>query len=237
MRDRIDVSFFLCMISIAFFLGVLPPVFSVQSVRALPQWLLLILMTVPIQAAYVLSCVLPARKYCPDAPLRSVLDLKAPAKKEIWMIALGTVGVYLLLGVITEGVALLLKKLGVEPRPQEAVEIIMHGSPAAIAVMIVAAGILAPIGEELVFRHVITKKLEPLTGPMTAAVATSLLFALVHMNLGAMPALFLLGLWLTFLYRKTGSLLSAMLGHMLFNMTTILILLVAVRAKDWFSAI
>jgi|GEM_PF-2214722 len=237
MKSRIDTSFFLCMISIALFLGILPPVFSVRCVQELPQWLKLILMTFPIQAAYILSCVLPARKYCPDTPFRTVLDLTTPAKKELPMIVFGTFGVYLALGGITGGFVLLLKKFGVDPRLQEAVEIIMRGSPASIAVMIFAAGILAPVGEELVFRHVITKKLEPLAGPATAAVATSLLFAVVHMNIQAFPALFLLGLWLTFLYRKTGSLLSAMMGHMIFNLTTILILLIAVRAKDWFSAI
>ncbi len=237
MKNRIDISFFLCMISIAFFLGVLPPVFTIRCVQELPPWLALIFMTIPVQTAYILSCVLPAWKYCPDTPLRTVLDLAAPAKAHTPKIIFGTLGVYFALGGISAGFVLLLKKFGVETRPQEAVEIIRNGTPATIAVMIFAAAILAPVGEELVFRHVITRKLEPLAGPTAAAVAASLLFAMVHMNLQAFPALFLLGLWLTFLYRKTGSLVSAMLAHAVFNLTTILILLIAVRAKDWFSVI
>lgn len=225
------------MFSIALFLGVLPPVFTLGFMQELPQWLTLILMTIPIQAAYILSCVLPAKKYCPSMPLETVLDLTVPEKKHFLKIFPGTLGVYVVLGAISAGFVLLLKTFGIETRPQDAVEIIKNGTPATIAVMIFAAGILAPVGEELVFRHTIFKKLEPLIGANPATYVTSFLFALIHMNLQAFPALFLLGIWLTFLYRKTGSLVSAMLAHAVFNMTTIVILLIITHAKDWFSVI
>ena len=77
--------------------------------------------------------------------------------------------------------------------------------------------VLAPLGEELCFRYVIFKNLEHRAGPFPALLLTSFLFAGVHFNLQVMPSLFLLGLWLGTLYRRTGSLLAPVIAHSLFN--------------------
>jgi hypothetical protein len=80
--------------------------------------------------------------------------------------------------------------------------------------------VVAPIGEEVLFRGYIFTALRNWRGPWTAAVITGLLFGLVHV--GSAPLLDLvplavLGSALCLLYRKTGSLYPCIALHSLNN--------------------
>ena len=80
--------------------------------------------------------------------------------------------------------------------------------------------VIAPIGEEVLFRGYIFTALRNWRGPWTAAVITGLLFGLVHV--GSAPLLDLvplavLGAALRVLYRKTGSLYPCIALHSLNN--------------------
>ena len=68
-----------------------------------------------------------------------------------------------------------------------------HGrSTAFIALYAIAVSVLAPLGEEIVFRLCLFNSLRPL-GKFTAMIATALLFACVHGELHLYPALFAIG--------------------------------------------
>jgi membrane protease YdiL (CAAX protease family) len=80
--------------------------------------------------------------------------------------------------------------------------------------------VVAPIGEEFLFRGYIFTALRNWRGPWTSAVITGLLFGLVH--LGSAPLLDLvplavLGFALCLLYRRTGSLYPCIALHSLNN--------------------
>jgi membrane protease YdiL (CAAX protease family) len=88
------------------------------------------------------------------------------------------------------------------------------------------AFLLAPIGEELLFRGIIQTSIQKLIPPRygsllhrwAAIVVTGTLFGFVHMTTPQyVPALILLGILLGFLYERTGSLAVPVLVHMLFN--------------------
>ena len=64
-----------------------------------------------------------------------------------------------------------------------------------------------------------------------AALLTSALFALVHVNLASLPALFYLALCLTLAYEWTGSLLVPITMHALFNTVSLVGLYVTSRTS------
>ena len=227
---RRDLSFTLAIGSLILFTGILPALFS--CVRTdLPKWLILLLAVVPAQAANLLSCLLPARRCCPGKSIRRVLDLKIPRKSELSIIVCGTAGIYFILAIVTGVTVLILRKTGIPTPEQAAVEILRNGSPLQIAILIPAAVILAPVGEEFCFRHAIFKKLEFHLGTIPATWLSAFIFSAAHLNLQVFPALFLLGIWLAWLYRRTNSLPASMIAHSLFNTMTILLIYLPIPGR------
>ena len=96
------------------------------------------------------------------------------------------------------------------------------------AAVVIAVTVLAPLGEEWLFRGLFFRSLRdglarwmPLTPAASLGAAlSSLLFAQVHTNDGQTtqwPALFIMGILLALTYEWTGSLLAPMLVHALNN--------------------
>ncbi|HEX3433225.1 MAG TPA: CPBP family intramembrane glutamic endopeptidase [Solirubrobacteraceae bacterium] len=109
----------------------------------------------------------------------------------------------------------LLWKVAVNPPEEKVLEQIGTGVLSAALTCVVA-----PIGEEFLFRGYIFTALRNWRGPWTAAVVTGLLFGLVHV--GSAPLLDLVtlavfGFALCLLYRRTGSLYPCIVVHSLNN--------------------
>ena len=104
-----------------------------------------------------------------------------------------------------------------------------HSDPLAIAVVVVAAIVVAPIAEEFLFRRVLQGWLETLPlpfGPGSAIGLASLAFALAHAGHGlAWLPLLALGVVLGVLVRQTGSIMPAILLHAFFNAVSVGLLL------------
>jgi CAAX protease family protein len=97
------------------------------------------------------------------------------------------------------------------------------GSNEGTGLLVLSAGltcVIAPIGEEFLFRGFIFTALRSWRGTGPAALITGVLFGAVHA--GSAPALYLvplaaLGVGLCLLYRRTGSLYPCFLAHSLNN--------------------
>jgi uncharacterized protein len=129
-----------------------------------------------------------------------------PFWRAVWWVILIGVG-YLLFSLIW--------KVAVHPPEEKVLEQIGTGVLSAALTCVVA-----PIGEEFLFRGFIFTSLRNWRGPWTAAVLTALLFGLVHV--GSAPLLDLvplagLGFGLCLLYRATGSLYPCIALHSLNN--------------------
>lgn len=86
-----------------------------------------------------------------------------------------------------------------------------------LAVALFTVVFVAPFTEELLFRGVLLKGFADRWGPWPAMVLSSALFGLFHFNVWQAPSAFLAGLFLGWLFLKTGSLLYPMAAHALFN--------------------
>jgi len=78
--------------------------------------------------------------------------------------------------------------------------------------------ILSPVIEEITFRVIIYKALKYYTGIFPSMFFSSFLFASIHQNIIALPTLFLIGCFFSFLYQKYNNLIFPILAHSLFNL-------------------
>ena len=83
----------------------------------------------------------------------------------------------------------------------------------------------APVVEEIFFRGLTLKALEKKMGSRSAAIVSSLFFAIAHLLLVQFPALLLFGLVAVYLVRKHDRLGRAVWAHVGFNATTVIALL------------
>jgi membrane protease YdiL (CAAX protease family) len=112
----------------------------------------------------------------------------------------------------------LLRAMGQEPALQDLVGLIRdEGRPGVLVGAGVFVTILAPLAEEMVFRGFVYTGLRRVAGPGRAAVASAVLFALIHGSPYASLPLFGLGLALAFLYERNGSLTAPVALHGAFN--------------------
>lgn len=98
-------------------------------------------------------------------------------------------------------------------------------------VLILMAGIIIPIAEELIFRALIYKRLRRSYGIGFALVISSLLFGIFHGNLVQGVYAFLLGLLLALIYEKWENIYLCMLYHMAANTSSLLLSFFAEAAQ------
>lgn len=219
---RIRRSFLAVMFSMIVFLGVLPLILA--QFRALPLNWKLFAGAYPLQITYIFIAFYFAGKD-PAGNILQTLDLVKVPFRVLLRTAAETTAVFFLLSLITGIYLFLLQKFQIDLPLQTVVQLLKNGPPSALWILLPAAIIAAPVGEELAFRHIIYKKFCSLLPPGPAALFCSLIFAAVHLNLQSFPALFLLGIYLCRLSQRYRSLLPCILAHCLFNTITVLIVL------------
>ena len=155
----------------------------------------------------------------------SGLKLRLPSKLSHYAIAIGIyAAAYLAVTIWSLGIDRLDAPDWIKV-PDNATDILeMAGLP--LAIIIVA--VLAPIGEEVVFRGFALPGLASRLGATSAILITSAVFALIHLGpgigVGILPVTFILGLAFAFVYHKTQSLTLAIATHALHNAITIIAL-------------
>ena len=95
--------------------------------------------------------------------------------------------------------------------------------------IIISAVIIAPILEEWSFRRVIFGKLATVFSCPLAMVLTSLLFSLMHGNILHAPSLFVMGMILQGIMRRSSSIICPIILHAAFNLFNVLMILLAVH--------
>jgi len=86
------------------------------------------------------------------------------------------------------------------------------------------AGVLAPFSEEILYRLFTFLPMKERWGFWGGAIASSMVFALMHFNLYWLGEMIVVGVGLAFLYHSTGSLMSAIVAHSIINTSKILML-------------
>lgn len=90
--------------------------------------------------------------------------------------------------------------------------------------VVMAAVVVAPLAEEVLFRGFVYGVLKRYTDAPFAALSSSLMFAIIHLHVGSLLPLWVLALLFCLAYEVTGCLLAPMLLHMIFNGTSIVLM-------------
>lgn len=104
----------------------------------------------------------------------------------------------------------------------------------AFPVQLALLGVLIPIAEEMMFRGVLFKRFRERQSFWYSAVCSSIFFAFMHTNTTQMIYAFLLGLMLSYLYEKFGSVKASMLLHVVMNAGSLVF--TEVGAYRWLGA-
>lgn len=134
------------------------------------------------------------------------------------------VGMWLVFGGLqAAGYMKWMESLGVDAM-QDSVKLLQTATdPMVLVLMAVAAVLVAPISEEIVFRGYLYPAAKKFAGPWVAAICTGLIFGAAHGSLAALLPLFIFGVVLAVLYEKTGSIWAPMAVHFCFNGATVAI--------------
>lgn len=103
--------------------------------------------------------------------------------------------------------------------------VVRADSAAPLAMLMLVAIVLAPLGEELFYRGWVFRLLSELSVPLALIVSTAL-FAMVHLHAPALPAYIVLGAGFALLYRRTGSILTPIVAHATNNAIAVALLLI-----------
>lgn len=123
-----------------------------------------------------------------------------------------------------------LETCGIPTEKQDLLELFRktHGS-GKLTLMIAMAILLAPLTEELTFRAGIFRFLRDRIPWYWAYILPAALFAALHQNLSVFAPLFTLGLFFSLVYRRTGRILVTMIAHGLFNLNTVIVVLLGLN--------
>ena len=128
----------------------------------------------------------------------------------------GLVGTMLgAVGALAVGEAIYAVSISILPEPELfSSELVWRGDRlgAAFALLIVA-----PVTEEMLFRGLILRGFIRNYGPRAAIIGTAVLFAIAHISPWQYAPIFLVGVLNAWLVIRTGSLLPAILAHMMYN--------------------
>jgi membrane protease YdiL (CAAX protease family) len=97
-------------------------------------------------------------------------------------------------------------------------------SPGAVLLLLVVVGIGAPLAEELFFRGLVLRAAEKRFGTTWAVVGSSVAFGATHFQFLQFPALTAAGFVFAWLVVRSDNLWSGVVGHMTFNLVTVVTL-------------
>ena len=167
-------------------------------------------------AAFVLFGIEPLRKVCfrlLSAPIPSGRKHEVISALALNIVAgFAAMGAAVLWVWMLGGEPALARRVGEEMKDAEQMSRAL--APGGILTFIVVGGLIAPIIEELVFRGMLYPAWALQWGWLPSALATSLVFALLHPNHFSQ---FFASLIYICLFRRTGSLRAPIIVHALFN--------------------
>ncbi len=126
--------------------------------------------------------------------------------------------------------AIVLERFGAPPEVVNALEDLIRARdfPELLYVILVAA-VGASASEEFVFRGILQNSLSTRVGGVASLTITAAVFGLLHTP-WRFPGAFMLGLFLGFLYMRTGSLVPGLVSHAVINTTSVLLFNIAERS-------
>lgn len=175
----------------------------------------LIMMLLPHQVLMLAGVVFGAMA-CPGE-LITRLGLQLPRGRDLALGAGAALLLFPLLLVIAQVAILLLSWFGQVAEESALLQLVQNADLGEALVLVLAATVLAPVVEELVFRRVLYTCLRRCCDLPLAMTLTAAVFAVFHLNLAQWVPLFVLGLALQIAVQLSKSLWPAIMMHAVHN--------------------
>jgi membrane protease YdiL (CAAX protease family) len=112
-----------------------------------------------------------------------------------------------------------------KPELQSVVQLLQHDWPLHLVIVQgVITIVVAPLGEEILFRGIFYTAIKQRGRPQAALWASAMLFALIHLSPVNLLSLLFLGMVFVWMYERTQNLLAPILLHALFNTMNFLLI-------------
>lgn len=157
-----------------------------------------------------------------QSPRRFFALAPPPARTWPWVVLAALAGFFLAGGLNALNQWLVGEDLA---RLFDSTRVLRHRPVSEQVAVALAVTLLAPFGEEFLFRGYLLRVLRARHGTGAALLLTSLLFAVMHLNPASFAALLALGLLFGLLRILSGSLLPSIVAHAVQNGTTALVVL------------
>lgn len=126
---------------------------------------------------------------------------------------------------------IIIGNLSVVSESYEATMDALYSAP--LLLQIISLAVLVPISEELVFRGLLFKRLRERGTYMQAALYSAVVFGIMHGNLVQMLYGFILGMMLSYLCEKYGSVKAPIAAHIVMNLLSVLA--TEFKLADWMA--
>jgi len=189
----------------------------------------LLVLVIASQVAGLLTALLLLRRRGMRLP-----PIVGPVRPVVRHVGIGVgLGIVALLG-STLLVSLLVTLTGSEATPEQVLTEGIADTPVQLLLAVIAAVVMAPLAEELLFRGLLHRGLRQRMRAVPATLLSSVLFAVVHVDVAASQPLALVGLTfvgvvLALAHERTGSLVVPVVIHATHNAITILAVVVTSR--------
>jgi len=223
-----------------FLFVLMPPIFLLfsEEFQGLPVNVRIFLTVVPQQALLLFGMILTAAFAEGGAGIDEMmrrLGLSACGVKHVLYGALCVLAVFPLTTMINVVIYMIVSQFGINLSAPAVSELLSSCPWPGFIFIAFGALILAPLGEEIIFRRVIFCYASRHVSILGASVISSGLFAAAHFNLRHFAGLFVLGLALQFLYLRSRSLYPCIVLHFSQNFISIFgfLLLKMMKSGSW----
>ncbi|MDD4422833.1 MAG: type II CAAX endopeptidase family protein [Eubacteriales bacterium] len=226
-NDRwLDTAFYVSAGLLFIFYFVTPFLFSFlgQEFKALPKNVQIFLMVVPHQALLLAGMFFIAEFGSGGAKpgeISSRLGFLPCGFADLRFAVLLILLVFPLSALLNSLVYIISSRIGIALPPPVVGQLLSSCPWPGFVIIAFGALVLAPLGEEIIFRRIIFCYASKYVSVIGAAVISSAVFAAAHFNIRHFAGLFILGLALQFLYIRNRSLYPCILLHFIQNLISI----------------
>lgn len=164
-------------------------------------------------------------------PARELFRLRPASLKLCAVAAIASIALWFLLSTLALGIELSLSGswhaafLVERARMVEAYSrLLFWRTPMELVAALLVAAVAVPVAEEYLFRGLIQRTLERTWRPAAAVIATSALFAAIHMQVFGGVAVFIIGAYLGVVAHRTRSIVPSMTAHAVMNGMAVVVL-------------
>ena len=190
---------------------------ALAGLNEMPKSLMILIVCFPPPLLSLATILMICKFTDPDKPFSEKLGLNKWQLRNVWICVAVCVFMLGVSAFTTINFKKFLDFFDIHYQPPAFLSLALSCDTTGFILLAIAAAIIAPVAEEILFRRVIYGYIAARVGIAGSVVLTSMLFAMIHDSFAQFPALFLLGVAFQLTYLHFHSLYPSIVLHFLNN--------------------